>query len=154
MVPVHGGNIERFDRYLCSETEKQHSRLGRETIQRLVHNYGSSYPEVLAYLDEPETMGGREGRAVLRAQILHAIRGEMAQTLSDVVFRRTELGTAGHPGSEALSFCARLMSAELGWTPSRTEQELQHVNDRLVVVNTDKTPPSADPKIGSVSECL
>jgi glycerol-3-phosphate dehydrogenase len=140
MVPVHGGNIERFDRFLCSETEKQHSRLGSETIQRLVHNYGSSYPEVLAYMDEPETMGRREGRAILRAQILHAIRGEMAQTLSDVVFRRTELGTAGHPGSETLSFCARLMSAELGWTPSRTEQELQQVNDRFVIVKT--SPPS------------
>jgi hypothetical protein len=44
------------------------------------------------------------------------------------------------------------MSAELGWTPSKTELELQQVNDRFLIVNTDKTSPSADPNIGSVSK--
>jgi glycerol-3-phosphate dehydrogenase len=134
-VPLHGGKIERFDGFLSSEINKQRCRLGTETMQRLVHNYGSSYAEVLAYVDERQAMVHGEAMAVLRAQILHGIRNEMAHTLSDVVFRRTELGTAGHPGSETLSFCANIMSTELGWTPSRTQQELQQVNERFAVVS-------------------
>jgi glycerol-3-phosphate dehydrogenase len=54
---------------------------------------------------------------------------EMAQKLADVVFRRTELGSAGHPGKEALQACAETMSAELGWSAPRTRQELQEVEN-------------------------
>jgi glycerol-3-phosphate dehydrogenase len=151
-MPLHGGKIERFDRFLCSETKKQRHSLGSETMQRLVHNYGSSYTEVLAYMDKRDGTVHGEGRAILRAQTLHGIRNEMAQTLSDVVFRRTELGTAGHPGSETLTFCADVMSSELGWTPSRTQQELQQVNDRFAVVTATKPLRSADLTVGRVSE--
>jgi hypothetical protein len=35
------------------------------------------------------------------------IRRVMAQKLSDVVFHRTDLGTSGHPGEDALAACAR-----------------------------------------------
>ena len=51
----------------------------------------------------------------------------MAQKLSDVVFRRTELGSAGYPGNEALNICAETMGAELGWTSTQIQQELQEV---------------------------
>jgi glycerol-3-phosphate dehydrogenase len=156
-IPLHGGKIERFDRFLCSEISeinKQRYSLGTETMQRLVRNYGSSYTEVLAYMGKRDGTVHGESMAILRAQILHGIRKEMAQTLSDVVFRRTELGTAGHPGSETLTFCAHVMSSELGWTPSRTQQELQQVNDRFAVVNATKPLRSADLTVGRVSESL
>jgi glycerol-3-phosphate dehydrogenase len=44
-----------------------------------------------------------------------------------VVFRRTDLGTAGHPGEPALRGCAALMAAELGWDASRVQRELAEV---------------------------
>ena len=47
--------------------------------------------------------------------IVAAVREEMAQTLSDVIFRRTDLGTGGHPGQTELSECAQLVAEELGW---------------------------------------
>ncbi len=58
------------------------------------------------------------------AEIIYATRHEMACTLLDVTARRTSLGIAGHPGTQAVSICSSLLKKELHWTPSRTHQEL------------------------------
>jgi glycerol-3-phosphate dehydrogenase len=52
----------------------------------------------------------------------------MAQKLSDVIFRRTELGTAGYPGDACLRTCAEIMAGELGWQKKRMFQELDEVH--------------------------
>ena len=54
---------------------------------------------------------------------------EMAQKLTDVIFRRTELGTAGYPGDACLKTCAEIMAAELGWNEQRTLNELGETRD-------------------------
>jgi len=102
--------------------------LSEEAMSRLFGNYGSAYQDVLQYLDAPRASTSGDRCSVLRAEVLHGIRDEMAQKLSDVVFRRTDLGTAGHPGNEVLSFCAEVMGEELDWNQSRTHHELQDVN--------------------------
>ena len=55
----------------------------------------------------------------------------MARSLADVVFRRTELCTAGHPGEEALLASAALAGHELGWDAEKTRHELKVVGDAL-----------------------
>ena len=99
--------------------------LSEPVMRRLVYNYGSAYRDVLKYLphdsDRPEQ--------VLKAETIHAVREEMAQKLSDVVLRRTELGTAGHPGDDVLAICAQTMGAELGWSLTKLEQEQQDVQN-------------------------
>jgi glycerol-3-phosphate dehydrogenase len=58
---------------------------------------------------------------------VHGIRREMAQKLADVIFRRTDLGTAGYPGDYCLATCAEIMAAELGWDEDKTELEIDEV---------------------------
>ncbi|NET54839.1 MAG: glycerol-3-phosphate dehydrogenase/oxidase [Symploca sp. SIO2E6] len=67
---------------------------------------------------------------VIKAEVIHGIREEMAQKLTDVVLRRTELGTAGYPGDEILNICAQTMGEELGWSLSRIEQEVKKAGAR------------------------
>jgi glycerol-3-phosphate dehydrogenase len=69
-----------------------------------------------------ETLGGS---GVIKAEVIHAVREEMAQRLSDVVFRRTDLGSAEFPGEPALAGCAALMAKELGWDEYRVKMELE-----------------------------
>ena len=66
-------------------------------------------------------------RKVIAAEAVWAARSEMACHLDDFVFRRSGLGTIGHPGSEALERAAALMGAELGWDLERQAAELEHV---------------------------
>lgn len=68
------------------------------------------------------------GCRVTRAEILHATRNEMAIHLADALLRRTEAGTAGHPGDEAVHSAAAVMAEELGWTPSATATEVAAVD--------------------------
>ncbi len=58
---------------------------------------------------------------------LQAVREEMAIKLSDVVFRRTSLGSAPGPERTALEEAARAAGAELGWDATRREAEIQDV---------------------------
>ena len=62
--------------------------------------------------------------ALICAEVRHGIREEMAQTLSDVMFRRTSLTLAGTPGEDSLTDAAAIMSTELGWNNTRTQREI------------------------------
>ncbi len=99
-------------------------------MENLVNFYGSRIDEVLATADERQ--GEREallkrlspGTATIGAQVVHAVRHEMALHLDDVVFRRTGLGTLGHPGVPAIKQAAELMRAELGWDETELANEI------------------------------
>jgi glycerol-3-phosphate dehydrogenase len=129
VTPIYGGDIERFEPFLQQAIQQRPPSVRPEVMRALVHNYGTEYPRVLRYLAEnptwAETLGGS---TTLKAEVVHAVRHEMAQKLSDVVFRRTDLGTVGHPGEEALHSCAAVMAAELGWNPQQVDQEMAEVS--------------------------
>jgi glycerol-3-phosphate dehydrogenase len=100
-------------------------------VERLAHNHGSAYGDVLQLARETPSYAMTIGASgTLAAEVIHAIRNEMAQTLADSLFRRTDLGTAGHPGDDALAACAALMAEELRWSAGRTELELAEVRGR------------------------
>ena len=128
-TPIYGGNIERFDDFLKDAIEKRPRGLEEGIMRNLVYNYGSEYRKVLKYLDEDPSYGQRitDSSDVIKAEIIHGVREEMAQTLSDVVLRRTELGTGEYPGDEGLETCARIMAQELGWDESRVQKELEEL---------------------------
>ena len=60
-------------------------------------------------------------------EIAYAAREEMAVTLADALLRRTEAGSAGHPGADAVSRAADVMAAELGWDSARRQSEIDAV---------------------------
>jgi glycerol-3-phosphate dehydrogenase len=124
VTPIYGGEIDRFETFLQNAISN-HPAISPNVMRRLVYNYGSAYPDVLQYLDRCDL----DDSAILKAEVMHAVEREMAQKLSDVVLRRTELGTAGYPGYETLKFCASTMGSALGWSQSKVGRELQEVND-------------------------
>lgn len=131
-TPIYGGQIPAFDTFVEAETQKRPYGLTAEAVRSLLYNYGSAYPAVLKYM-QTYANGDRtlpEHLAVLQAETRHAVHEEMAQKLADVVFRRTELGTAGHPGDVALAFCAKVMGAALGWNDNKIAQELYEVSQQ------------------------
>jgi glycerol-3-phosphate dehydrogenase len=56
----------------------------------------------------------------------------MAEKIGDVVFRRTDLGTGGHPGEKELETCADLMASELGWNAVRVREEINEVRKEFL----------------------
>jgi glycerol-3-phosphate dehydrogenase len=128
VTPLYGGQIERLDEFLKRESQKRPFGLSVEVMDHLLRNHGSAYSEVLQMIEAEPDLGETIGASkVLKVEVVHAIRAEMAQKLGDVVFRRTDLGVAGHPGESALRTCAALMAAELKWDKARVERELDEV---------------------------
>jgi glycerol-3-phosphate dehydrogenase len=133
-IQLCGGAIGDFSTFLAQALHDRPHGLGADILQQLVHNYGSDYGQVLRYFDVNPAWKERvvSHSAVIKAQIVHAVREEMAYTLQDVVFRRAELGTLDHPGSGALCICAELMAEELGWDTLRVERELEETEQVFV----------------------
>jgi glycerol-3-phosphate dehydrogenase len=67
------------------------------------------------------------GQPPLARRILRAAREEMAVTLGDVVYRRTELGESPPPDREAVALAARIAGDELGWDAERRAAEIESV---------------------------
>ena len=108
--------------------ENSDVRLASRAAEQVARNHGSDWPSVLRLAREvpglAETLGPSQ---TLGAEVVYAMRHEMAQTLADCVFRRTDIATAGDPGEATLRACAELMAAELGWSSPRQERELEEV---------------------------
>jgi glycerol-3-phosphate dehydrogenase len=68
------------------------------------------------------------GRPVVGAEVVHAIRNEMACTLADIVVRRSELGAMGHPGAEMVNAMAGIAADELGWDTAQRATEAARVD--------------------------
>lgn len=96
------------------------------TARRLEEVYGSRRGEVARRYRNEEGWAApaAEGCPVLRCEILHSVRSEMALNLADVVLRRTDLGTAGCPPRSHLDAVARILGEELGWTEEKRSREV------------------------------
>lgn len=132
-VPLRGGEMQSFSEYLNREMAANSWKLSEPLLKSLIYNYGSEYPNVLEYLPVKPWSANtvQERKAVLTAQIHHAVYKEMALKLGDFVFRRTELAIARQPDAEILEFCARTMGKVLDWEDHQIQRELDEVNQEL-----------------------
>lgn len=129
VTPLAGGDINvDFDHFLKT-TLSNPSRLGASTLRRLALSYGSRHQSVLRLMETDPTLTTplSEASSITRGEILYGIRQEMAIRLSDAVLRRTEAGSAGHPGKAALYAASEIMAAELDWSVSHQAREIEEV---------------------------
>jgi glycerol-3-phosphate dehydrogenase len=100
-------------------------------LQRLSALYAERSAEIIGLMAERPALREvvDDGVGATAVEIVHVIREEMAIHLTDIVVRRLGLGAAGHPGAAALSTCARIAAAELGWSEGKTAQEMAAVED-------------------------
>jgi glycerol-3-phosphate dehydrogenase len=99
------------------------------SVESLVANYGTHMHRVVAMADaDPNLRKCIAGTHVTLAEVAYAVRDEMVQTLADIVFRRTELGTGGHPGEAALEEVATFMQQAHGWSAKHVADERRQVD--------------------------
>lgn len=123
ITPLVGGDIDDYASFTRGASNERLSRL-----------YGTERANVAAIAAEANS--NDQSRVaqpigancpVLGAEIVYAVREEMAVHLTDAVLRRTDAGSAGHPGSDALATAATLMGDILGWSDDRRREEIAAV---------------------------
>lgn len=116
--PLSGADFGDLTSYLRANAARE----------RLVRRYGTLHTE----LTGPPTAIA-PGTEVTHAEILHAVRSEMALTLADVALRRTDLAAGGHPGDQALHAAADIMAAELGWDAAGSAEQITALEAELAL---------------------
>jgi glycerol-3-phosphate dehydrogenase len=95
----------------------------------LARRYGSMAAEVKALVAFEPSLGEpiAAGHPYVRAEVVYAVRHEMATTLDDVLARRTRLHIFDRPAAlRAAPAVANLMAAELHWDAAETKRQLDH----------------------------
>jgi glycerol-3-phosphate dehydrogenase len=129
-TPIYGGALDSVEQLVSQAVAETAGCIDGRTVRRLVQNYGSEYRRVVRLCCSSPCLSEdlARGADVSKAEVVHAVRDEMAQKLGDVVFRRTELASAGRPLDEAVRLCATIMGGELGWSSRRIQAEVAEVS--------------------------
>ncbi len=92
-------------------------------------NYGNRNIKLFDYIAQDSKLASLVSHDPLltAAEVLFFVREEMALKLSDIVFRRSDLGTAECPSKDVLMKVADLMADELGWSEIRKKKEISEV---------------------------
>jgi glycerol-3-phosphate dehydrogenase len=133
-VTLYGGNIGHFENFVDDAMLHKPEALTENQIKHLSYNYGSTYHQILDYgkTDAQWLEALPESDEVIKAEILHGVREEMALKLADVIQRRTDLGSGKHPGKACVAAVAEIMASELSWDNARKAQEIKETNQIYV----------------------
>lgn len=104
------------------EMATAHPAVAPAALEHLLALYGTEAHDILALAD---TLAGPD--ALLRAEVLFAVRDEMPLTLGDLLFRRISRASTGRPEPALLRTCANTMGHELGWDEARIQQDIAAV---------------------------
>ena len=100
----------------------------------LSQKYGTLAAEILQLADVDSSLSQPilDGLAPIRAQVVYAVRREMAVTIEDVLARRIGLQWfSWRSAVQAAPVAARLMQRELQWADAQTETFIQQYTDRV-----------------------
>lgn len=128
-TPLQGGSMSHVHNFLKAVVLRDVEGIPTATLRRLAATYGTGYDRVLQMARDVPALAHPLGRScdILGAEILYAVRLEMALKLGDAVIRRTEAGAAGHPGTDALERAAAIMAGALGWDEWQLRHEVAEV---------------------------
>jgi glycerol-3-phosphate dehydrogenase len=147
MVTVTGGKLTTYRRMAADAVDEVMDRLDRKGRSRtkhvrlrgathedahgqdphLVARFGSDARSVQRLMDDEPELAGRvvPDLPYRLAEVVHAVREEMACTVDDVLSRRMRARLLGRDASsEAAEAVAALMGAELGWTDERRREQV------------------------------
>jgi glycerol-3-phosphate dehydrogenase len=128
-IPLPGGATPDFDAFAAEF--KATSGLADELAERLLRLYGARAPDVLALAGDdpslriPLTPSATVESGLMGAEVLYAFRCEMAQTLADVLLRRTMVGMGPRVGLDVDEAAAKFAVKHLDWDEERAEREVQ-----------------------------
>jgi glycerol-3-phosphate dehydrogenase len=119
-----GGSVRDIGLAIAEARREYDEGLPTDTIPHLIAAYGSQYRDVLELAVRPGLKSRvAAGSPVIGAELVKAVRGEMAMTLADALIRRTPVGALGYPGDQAVTRAAEIVGTECGWPEERRRTE-------------------------------
>ena len=121
------GCIVAGDAKIHEAIAKYGDRLAPETINYLFSIYGARATNVLELTQENLELATNISSHLpdIKAQIVYAVREEMAHNLVDILRRRTTLATKGNYGLDLLPTVTKILSEYCGWSQEKCDRACQ-----------------------------
>ena len=110
------------------------SGLSESTILHLLNRYGSLISEILEIIESDKKLSQpiSDDLPYLKAEVIYAVTHEGAQTVDDVISRRTRIAFEASDGGESLaSSIATLMAPSLGWDAAAKRASVSEFTKQL-----------------------
>ena len=110
------------------------SGLSEETIVHLLNRYGSTIDEILEIIYADKKLGQplTSELPYLRAEVIYAVTHEGAQSVDDVISRRTRISFEASDGGESLAAAvATLIAPILGWDAEAKKSSISEFTKQL-----------------------
>jgi glycerol-3-phosphate dehydrogenase len=129
MAPLPGAGIADHEALAIETARDVQVDVSPKTLAHLVRLYAEHAADVIRLMGERDDLRApvAAGAATIGAEVVHAIRHDMAVRLTDIVIRRTGMGAGGAPPPDAVEQCGRIAATELGWNDARTADEIARV---------------------------
>jgi glycerol-3-phosphate dehydrogenase len=121
----------------CARKLADQYGLPAATANHLVGKFGTDAPKVLdlAKREPPLLEPIFVGAAAIRAEVVYAIREEMAQSIEDLLLRR--IGVQFHSWRDAIAAApvvGQILGRELGWTDAETTEAIAAYEDSIKIL--------------------
>lgn len=135
LLPLAGGNVGPDSAAFAAQAAAQAVRAGLSaaTATHLVQQYGSEYGVLLQLIAADAALAAplHPDLPLIAAEVVYAVRHEMAVTLADFLDRRTGLLLFAPSAGQAIApAAADLMGRELCWDAQRRRQECAAYRER------------------------
>lgn len=129
-TPLPGAGIADHEALAIETARAVHLELAPPLIRHLTALYGDRCAAIVRLMAQQSEwrMPLAAGRPNVGAEVIHAIRAEMACTLADIVVRRSELGSMQHPGGDIVRAAGAIAAEELNWDAERLNQQIEAVD--------------------------
>jgi glycerol-3-phosphate dehydrogenase len=125
-----GGEIDNFTDYKNAMIKEWEKQFDRTQIEGLVLNYGTQAANFLEQsIDGINENKKWEAKNLTTQEVLNAVREEMAIKLSDVILRRTDIGSVGEPAKTDIEYLSKLMARQLNWSEEQRCREMGDLNN-------------------------
>jgi glycerol-3-phosphate dehydrogenase len=130
-TPLPGAAVADFDAF--GDAFIKQSVLPRASAARLLKVYGARAAEVERLAREHAGLRPclSEETGSVRAEVVHAFRNELAETLSDCLLRRTMAGLNSRLGLDAAARAAEVAQQFLGWDDARAAREVEDYQNHV-----------------------
>jgi len=114
-VPLPGGNTFDLDHFAANL--KTTSGLDDDVVRRLVQIYGVHAKQIAQIAGDDPILRERfsPDTGAIGAEIPYAVQSEMAETLIDILMRRTMVGLDESAGRDAVDNAVKVARQALGW---------------------------------------
>lgn len=130
---LYSCDIDNFNDFV-SKKKKQYTEFSPRQIEYLAKSYGTELDKLFLIIREDKKYGNPlNDDGEILAQVIFAIRNEMAVSLSDILLRRTGIAQLGHPGKEIMNKIAEISAMELNWDEQKMKDEINKMEKTLKI---------------------